>query len=242
VALLGANGSGKSTLLRAVLGLARPVSGEVRVFGRNPATAFDELRPQVGAVLQDVEAQLLAPTVREDLAYGLQGSGLSKEEIGARVRRVAAAFRLEDVLDRVPHYLSGGERRKVALAGALVTEPRLLVLDEPFGGLDPRSREELVELIGRAHGDRELTLLLATHEVDQLPRLVDTVCVLRQDGEVRAYGQVREVLAMEEVLRECNVEPPVLGRLRLALERRGMTVPVEAADDVEALANVLARP
>jgi len=242
VALLGANGSGKSTLLRIIIGLARPVSGEVRVFGKDPAVAFDLLRPHVGAVLQDVEAQLLAPTVREDLAYGLQGSGLTKEETRARVERIAAAFRLENALDRVPHYLSGGERRKVALAGALVTEPRLLVLDEPFAGLDPRSREELVELIGRAHAERELTLILATHEVDQLPRLVDTVVVLRQDGEVRAYGPVHDVLAMEDVLHECNVEPPVLGRLRLALQRRGMTVPPEAADDVEALANLLAKP
>jgi cobalt/nickel transport system ATP-binding protein len=230
VALLGANGSGKSTLLRAVLGLVRPVSGSVRVFGRDPARDFDAIRPRVGAVLQDVEAQLLAPTVREDLAFGLE-RGMPKVEIARRVEGAAQAFDLDPLLDKVPHYLSGGERRKVALAGALVTEPDLLVLDEPFAGLDPLSRGELAALIRREHERRNMAVLLTTHEVHELPALVDTVYLLTSDGVLRVRGTPAAVFAMPDALAACNVEAPPLPRLLQALRDGGAAVGLPAGAD-----------
>ena len=237
VALLGPNGSGKSTLLRAVLGLARPSAGIVRVLGHNPARDFDVIRLRLGAVLQDVEAQLLAPTVGQDLAFGLAGRGLSTAEIQRRVADIARSFDLEPLLDKVPHYLSGGERRKVALAGALVTEPELLVLDEPFAGLDPRSRHELSELIKIEHAQHGITVILTTHEVQEVPDLVDTVYLLSEAGELVGRGAPTEIFARQDLLLACNVEPPPLTRLIDALAERGERLP--PTNDPEELASEL---
>src|SRR6266540_115337 len=237
VALLGPNGSGKSTLLRAILGLARATGGDVEVFGHDPARDFDTIRPRLGAVLQDVEAQLLAPTVGQDLAFGLAGRGLSQSEISARVERIARAFDLAALLDKVPHYLSGGERRKVALAGALITEPELLILDEPFAGLDPRSRHELTELIRAAHERRRLTVVLTTHEVQEVPDLVDTVYLLSETGQLVGHGSPEEIFARPDLLAACNVEPPPLARLEAALQARGVRLPL--LHDPEEMADAL---
>jgi cobalt/nickel transport system ATP-binding protein len=235
VALLGANGSGKSTLLRAVLGLARPASGAVRVFGRDPAREFDTIRPRIGAVLQDVEAQLLAPTVREDLAFGL-GSTVPREEAARRVEAAARAFDLLPLLDKVPHYLSGGERGGVALPGALVTEPDLLVLDEPFAGLDPTSRSELAALIRREHAHRGMAVLLTTHEVHELPSLVDTVYLLSADGVLRVRGAPEAIFAMPDLLAACNVEAPPLARLLDTLRAGGLDMELpDGADATDPL-------
>ncbi len=238
VALLGANGSGKSTLLRALLGLVSGRTGEVRVFGRDPGREFDAIRSRIGGVLQDVEAQLLAPTVRLDLAFGLQGRGLSKGESDDRVQEIAQRFALQALMERAPHYLSGGEKRKVALAGALVTEPDLLVLDEPFAGLDPRSRDELGQLLREAHERRGMAMVLSTHQVHELPALVDTVYVLGQDGTLLVRDTPQAVFGMRPLLAASNVDVPPLAHLIDALSRRG--VAVDALPDAERLADALA--
>jgi len=237
VALLGPNGSGKSTLLRAVLGLARATAGEVRVFGHDPAREFDQVRPRLAAVLQDVDAQLLAPTVGEDLAFGLVGRGLAVDEVQERVQAIAGVYDLSPVLEKVPHDLSGGERRKVALAGALITEPDLLVLDEPFASLDPRSRAELSQYLQAEHARRGLAFLLTTHEIEELPELVDTVYVLSGEGQLMARGSPDEVFAQHDLLVACNVAPPMLVRLVEALRARGAELPV--AHDPGAMADAL---
>lgn len=237
VALLGSNGSGKSTLIRAILGLIRPRAGTVRVLGHDPVREFDFIRPRLSAVLQDVEAQLLAPTVAEDIAFGLEGRGYCATEVQALVLETARRFELEHLLEKVPHYLSGGERRKVALAGALVTQPELLVLDEPFAGLDPRSRAELVDLVRQAHAQRNMAVLLSTHEVHELPGLVDVVYVLSAHGEVVVRDTPDAVFGMPHVLEENNVEAPALTQLVAALQRRGLDVP--STIDPETLAEHL---
>jgi len=231
VAILGPNGSGKSTLLRAVLGLARATAGTVDVLGHDPARDFEAIRPRVGAVLQDVEAQLLAPTVGQDLALGLAGRGLSRSEVDQRVETIARSFDLVQLMDNVPHYLSGGERRKVALAGALVTEPELVVLDEPFAGLDPRSRRELTELIRADHDRRRMTLILTTHEVQEIPDLVDTVYLLSEEGVLVGRGSPPEIFSRQDLLLACNVEPPPLTRLLAALAERGERIPISNDPD-----------
>ena len=233
VALIGPNGSGKSTLLRAILGLVRPDAGEVRVFGRDPARDFDVIRPRLGAVLQDVDAQLLAPTVREDLAFGLDPRTLSRDEIARRVEGAAMAFGLETLLDKVPHYLSGGEKRKVALAGALVTEPDLLVLDEPFAGLDPRSRAELVAMLREAHTRRGMAVLLTTHEVEELTGLVDAVYVLSQESVLRVRDTPEAVFQMPDLLAAANVPVPPMARLLGALRAHGIQLDPSIFDATE---------
>jgi cobalt/nickel transport system ATP-binding protein len=237
VALLGPNGSGKSTLLRAILGLVRPAAGEVRVFGKDPARQFDQIRRRVGAVLQDVEAQLLAPTVGEDLAFGLDRAELSAAEITRRVQEMAECCNLTRVLAKVPHYLSGGERRKVALAGALVPTPDLLVLDEPFASMDPRSRAELVRHIKEEHEERGLAVLLTTHEIEELPRLVDTIYVLSDEGSLVARGSPDEIFTQHEMLASSNIAPPVMSRFLAALRARGLDLP--PSYDVDEVADAL---
>lgn len=238
-AIVGPNGSGKSTLLRAILGLVRPTRGEVRVLGHDPEREFDRLRSRIGVVMQDVDAQLLAPTVAEDLAFGLGGRGLSPMEIQARVQLYTEHLGIVHLLDRVPHYLSVGERRRVALAGALVIQPDLLVLDEPFAGLDPRSRLELIRFVLDEHQRRDLTLVLTTHEMEELPSVVDTVFVMLDDGTLAARGTPWEIFRMQELLTEANVRAPQLTQLREALAQRGLETP--ATFDVDALADAIVR-
>ncbi len=157
IAILGANGSGKSTLIFHLLGLLAPVDGDVTVFGVNPSRQFKEIRHRIGVVLQNVDDQIIGPTVWDDVTFTPRALGKSK----------------------VPHYLSGGEKRKVALAGALVTEPELLIMDEPFTGLDPRSRTELAALLVQLHAERGITYIVSTHEIDYVPAIADWVSGIR---------------------------------------------------------------
>jgi cobalt/nickel transport system ATP-binding protein len=152
VAVLGPNGSGKTTMLFHILGILRPQEGEVTVFGVQPARDWDAIRRRVGVVLQNVDEQLLAPTVAEDVGFSPRQYGLPEAEVAERADRSMGLLGIRHLADRVPHNLSGGEKRKVAMAGALAMEPDLLVLDEPFEGLDPASRAGFVDLLGSLAG------------------------------------------------------------------------------------------
>lgn len=212
VAVLGANGSGKSTLLFHLVGLLRPVEGSVRVLGVDPAREFAKIRSRIGVVLQNVDEQIIGPTVWDDITFPLRGQGLRPAEIEAKGRAVLAALGIEDVRGKVPHYLSGGQKRKVALAGALITEPEILILDEPFTGLDPRSRSELVDLLGRLHREKGITYVVTVHEVDLVPELSDLVYVITREG-ISMKGTPREVFQHPEVLEQANLDVPTLVRL-----------------------------
>jgi len=231
VVILGPNGAGKSTLLNHLLGLLRPTDGEVVVLGHDPAREFATIQPKVGVLLQNVDEQLLGPTVADDVAFGARNAGFGEEESKSKASRAMKRLGILHLADKVPHYLSGGEKRKVALAGALVTDPDLLVLDEPFEGLDPRSRGELVELLSDLHRERGLTFILTTHHVDLLPILADTVYVLADGGRIVASGTPEEVFARTEVLRESAIEPPVLTLLFQRLSRNGLDLGIPADVD-----------
>ena len=156
VAVLGPNGSGKTTMLYHVLGLLRAEEGHVRVFGVDPTTEWKAIRRRIGVVLQNVDEQILAPSVADDVGFSARQYGLPEAEVAERVRTALGLLGIEHLAERVPHHLSGGEKRKVAMAGALAMEPELLVLDEPFEGLDPFSRQQMVDLLEvtrRARGD-----------------------------------------------------------------------------------------
>jgi cobalt/nickel transport system ATP-binding protein len=212
VAVLGPNGSGKTTMLFHILGILRPQEGLVRVFGANPATQWDMIRTRIGVVLQNVDEQLLAPTVAEDVGFTPRQLGVAEPEVADRVARTLARLDIVELADRVPHNLSGGEKRKVALAGALVMEPELLVLDEPFEGLDPKSRQESVELIAGLTG-QGTTVILTTHDIDAVPEFADYAYVLKHGGEIAMRGTPRELFARADELATSNVRPPVLASL-----------------------------
>ncbi len=211
--LLGPNGSGKTTMLFHVLGLLRSREGSVRVFGADPATEWSTIRRRVGVMLQNVDEQLLAPTVYDDVAFAPQQYGLDADEIGRRTRSALDLVGIADLAARVPHNLSGGEKRKVALAGALVMEPELLVLDEPFEGLDPASRAEFVALVERLSTDRGVTVVMTTHDIDSVHELADYCYVLKPGGEIAIEGTPADVFARADDIARSNIRPPILAEL-----------------------------
>lgn len=222
VVILGPNGAGKSTLLFHLLGLLRPDEGSVSVLGRDPAREFAALQPRIGVLVQNVDEQLLGPTVLDDVAFGARNAGFSPAEAEARAERAMRRLGIEHLAGKVVHYLSGGERRKVALAGALVTSPEILILDEPFEGLDPRSRNDLVALLRELREETGLTLILTTHDVDLVPKLADTVYVLAGGGEIVARGTPEEVFRRREILEVSSIEAPALTVLFHRLREDGV--------------------
>jgi cobalt/nickel transport system ATP-binding protein len=221
IVVLGPNGCGKSTLLFHVLGLLEPQEGEVSVFGVNPARHFNRIRERVGVLLQNVEEQIIAPTVWDDVSFSPRSYGYQDGEVDRMVERALERVGIAHLRNKVCHYLSGGERRKVALAGALVLEPELLVLDEPFQGLDPASRADLVGLLNQLHRLHGVTLVIATHDVNVVKAMADRVYVLAGRGEIVAQGTPEEVFRDPARLRRSNVEPPVLAELFQRLEDLG---------------------
>jgi cobalt/nickel transport system ATP-binding protein len=203
VALLGPNGAGKTTLMLHLNGLLRG-DGELEVAGIEvPGGLMHELRARVGLVFQDPDDQLFMPTVREDVAFGPLNAGLDRDEVERRVAEALAAVRMQEASERAPHQLSMGERRRVAIATVLATRPRVLVLDEPSASLDPRSRRELIEILGAL--DR--TLLVITHDLPLAAELCERAIVI-DGGVVVADGDTRDVLADEGMLAEHALELP----------------------------------
>jgi cobalt/nickel transport system ATP-binding protein len=254
VVLLGPNGSGKSTLLLHVLGLLKARQGEVSVFGRPAGALRPEERAQIATLLQQVDDQIIGPTVWDDIAFTPRNLGLPAGEVSRLVEHALRRLDIWHLRAKVPHALSAGERRKVALAGAIVFSgggapaegipdgrafgPRLLVLDEPFDALDPRSRVTLMALIEELRRDHGTAVLMTTHWVQAVPEVADLVYVLAADGRITARGGPEEVFARPEVLEALDVEPPVLSQLFRSLERRGIILP--PALTVERAADVLA--
>jgi cobalt/nickel transport system ATP-binding protein len=242
VVVLGPNGSGKSTLLNHILGLLSPREGEVSVFGVNPATHFNRIRERVGVVLQNVEEQILAPTVWDDVSFSPRNYGYPEDEVEAKVERVLRDVGIAHLKDKVCHYLSGGEKRKVALAGALVLRPELLIMDEPFGGLDPHSRSEIADLLIALQESYEMTTLMATHDVNTVSRLADTVYMLIQGGEIVARGLPDEIFADAGRLRASNIEAPPIVDLFQRLAEGGLDLgrPTSVSEAAERLLGRLA--
>jgi len=210
IALVGANGSGKSTLLRLLDGLYFPSSGAIE-FDGHPLTAShlqDEqfsfaFRRRVAMVFQNPDAQLFNPTVFDEIAYGPLQLHWQKEELMRRVDEVLAFMQLEAVKDRPPYRLSGGEKKRVALASALVLDPEVLLLDEPTASLDPRSQSQIVDLIQQWKGTAK-TVITATHQIEILEDIADRVVIL-DAGKVLAEGTPAQILSNSELLLRANL-------------------------------------
>ncbi len=240
VVILGPNGCGKSTLLYHLLGLLQSQEGEVRVFGVDPARQFNKIRERVGVLLQNADEQIIAPTVYDDVSFSPRSYGYTDAEADEKVTRVLRRMGIEHLRHKVCHYLSGGEKRKVALAGALVLDPELLVLDEPFEGLDPTSRNEIVELLNGLNRDHGVSFVVATHDVQLVAPLADKVYVLKAGGEIVAQGPPEAMFRSLDVLRASNIEPPVIAELFQKLEEAGVDLGRPATAD-EAVRLLLAR-
>lgn len=235
VAVLGPNGSGKTTMLFHILGLLKSQEGEVRVFGVSPAEEWPAIRRRIGVVLQNVDEQLLAPTVIDDVAFSPRQYGLAESEALERAHRALGLLGIDHLADRVPHNLSGGEKRKVALAGALVMDPELLVLDEPFEGLDPASRTTLLDLLSTLAREHGMTIIMSTHDIDTVPEFADYAYVLAPGGRIALSGTPAELFAGADVLAEGNIKPPILAELFARLRERDAGAPAPALSVTEAV-------
>ena len=230
IVILGGNGSGKTTLLYHILGLLVPNEGRVRVFDENPAEQYNAIRERIGVLLQNVDDQILSPTVWDDISFSPRNYGYGKEETSRMVDRVMAELGIQHLRDKICHYLSGGEKRKVALAGALVMRPELLILDEPFEGLDSRSRGELVTLLNKRNREG-MTIIMSTHDLNLVAAFADRVYVLATGRGVVTAGTPADIFMQVEELKASNIDPPLLTELFLKMKDRGVVIEVPASMD-----------
>ncbi|MCL5677387.1 MAG: energy-coupling factor transporter ATPase [Firmicutes bacterium] len=226
--LIGATGSGKSTLIQHLDGLLRPTSGHVLVddvaITATSKGSLKAVRQKVGLVFQYPEHQLFEETVGKDVGFGPRNLGLGPSEVEERV--LAALHRVglpEEVLDRSPFELSGGQIRRVAIAGVLAMQPKVLILDEPTAGLDPRGREEILGQIQRLHADYGLTVVLVSHSMEDVARVAQRLVVLHR-GRVALQGTPREVFAHAAELAAMGLGVPQVTSLMQALRDRGLSV------------------
>lgn len=235
--IIGHTGSGKSTLIQHLNGLLRPTEGQILLRGQdiwaNPKKIRD-VRFKVGLVFQYPEYQLFEETVYKDIAYGPTNMGLKGDELDRAVREAARLVGLrDDQLEKSPFELSGGQKRRVALAGVLAMEPDVLVLDEPTAGLDPAGRENLMANIRDYHRNKGKTIILVSHSMDEIAQNVDRILVLKS-AQVLMQGTPEEIFARGEELITAGLDVPQVTRIAMALQRRG--VPVDpAVYTVEAL-------
>lgn len=243
VGLIGPTGSGKSTLVQHLAGLLKPTAGRVLVDGQDlwaPGVDRRRLRLRIGLVFQYPEHQLFEETVRADIAFGPRNLGLTGDEVERRVRRALKRVGLDAaILDRSPFELSGGQMRRVAMAGVLAMEPRVLILDEPTAGLDPRGRSEILTFIRDLHRRDGLTVIMVSHHMDELARLARRVVVMDQ-GRVLMDGEAGSVYARVEELERLHLEAPLPTRLAARLARRGWPIARDLLD-IDAAAEAVAR-
>lgn len=213
VAVLGANGSGKSTLFQLFNGLLEPTFGTVSIKGLPVVKQnYKTIRRMVGMVFQDPDDQIFSPTVKQEISYGLLNMGQSKAEITRMVEWALQVVGFTGYESKNPYNLSGGEKKRVALASVLAMKPDLLVLDEPTASLDPMGVAQLVKLLNKLNQDLKITLVFATHDVDIVPLLADHVYVLNKGG-IKLSGPTAEVFSQKQVIRENNLRLPRVAHL-----------------------------
>ena len=228
IGLVGHTGSGKSTLAQLLNGLIEPSQGKIYYDGQNIfADGYDlkDVREKVGLVFQYPEHQLFEETVADDIAFGPKNLGLDEEEVTERVKSSLELVGLgyEEFKDRSPFNLSGGQQRRVAIAGVLALEPEVLILDEPSAALDPTGRRKLLSLLEYLHRNMGLTIILITHRMEQVARLASRVVVM-DDGSIALDGPPDSVFQNQEYLQELSLDLPALTMILTRLNERGLDV------------------
>ena len=227
VGVIGHTGSGKSTLVQHLNGLIKPTSGTVLVDGRDiwaEPKKIRSVRFEVGLCFQYPEYQLFAETVYKDIAFGPQNMGLSKDEVNSRVKSAAQFVSLKpELLEKSPFDLSGGEKRRAAIAGVLAMEPKVLILDEPTAGLDPKGRDVILGQIREYQKERGSTVLLVSHSMEDVARVSSKVLVMNE-SKCAMYGTVDEVFTRASELAGMGLNIPQVTRIFLGLKARGYDV------------------
>ena len=225
--IIGHTGSGKSTLIQHLNGLLKPTGGTITLDGRDiwaDPKRIREVRFKVGLVFQYPEYQLFEESVYKDIAFGPRNMGLEEGEIDRRVRASAAFAGLgEELLDKSPFDLSGGQKRRVAIAGVIAMEPEVLILDEPSAGLDPAGRRSLLENIRAYHREKGTTVVMVSHSMDEVAENVDRIVVLANAGVVMS-GTPHEVFSRAQELMDVGLNVPQVTQVAMELKRRGVDI------------------
>ncbi len=212
VALCGPNGSGKSTLIEHINGLMLPDVGRVKVYNEDiDKSNVAAIRKFVGLVFQDADSQLFSPTVLDDVMFGPLNQGLSPEEARKKAEWALDVVGMKEV-NKIPHYLSGGQKRLVAIAGVLAMQPKILVADEPTGDLDPSNARRIEDLLRSLRDDHGISVVVALHDMDMAARLADRICVVK-NGSIIAEGGPREILYDEPLLASAGLQMPTVAKV-----------------------------
>ncbi|NBG89639.1 energy-coupling factor ABC transporter ATP-binding protein [Isachenkonia alkalipeptolytica] len=220
VVILASNGAGKTTLLNHILGFLTPLEGTVEVLGMSPKKDFEKLRKKLGVVFQNVDEQIIGPRVYDDIGFTPKNNGIKKDQVDHMVKEISRDFGIDPLLNKIPHYLSGGQKKKVALAGAMVMNPEILILDEPFESLDPKSKTEMVKHLNHINKEHDTTMIITTHDINLVPEIADVIYVIDR-GHVVAKGDYQEVFNNYEAIIKADLEVPILTELFLKLKSRG---------------------
>jgi cobalt/nickel transport system ATP-binding protein len=221
IALLGTNGSGKTTLLHHLNGILKPTSGTI--YYEDEPLQYDsksllELRKHVGFVFQDPNDQLFAPTVKQDVAFGPLNLGIPAEQVKKIVEEALKTVGMDEFANKPPHFLSLGQKKRVALAGVLAMHPEVIIMDEPTSNLDPRATSEILHLLLHLNKEARITLLLATHDVDMVPLFAKKLYILSK-GKLASYGSPKELFSDTEMIRNVNLRSPRLTHLFEVLKK-----------------------
>ena len=231
VGIVGHTGSGKSTLVQHLNGLLKPSSGQVLIDGEDlngEKVNRRALRQRIGLVFQYPEYQLFEESVARDIAFGPKNQGLPAEEIDRRVRRAMESVHLdyEKYAEKSPFELSGGQMRRVAIAGVLAMRPSVLILDEPTAGLDPRGRDKILSMLEELHARENTTILMVSHSMDDMARLATRLIVM-SEGKIVAEGTPREIFAREDMMTSIGLDVPAAARLCAQLRAKGYDLPAD---------------
>ncbi|NLJ84388.1 MAG: energy-coupling factor transporter ATPase [Halanaerobiaceae bacterium] len=242
IGLVGHTGSGKSTLVQMLNGLIKPSSGSVIIDGVNitgEKTSLLGIRRKIGLVFQYPEHQLFEETVYGDVAFGPRNLGLSEEEVELRVKEALELVGLdyEEFKDRSPFNLSGGQQRKVAIAGVLAMKPEVLILDEPSAGLDPQGRQQLISLLEYLYNNKGMTIILVSHRMEEIARLSNRVIVM-SEGEIVFDDSPARVFSEVEKIRELGLDLPEITEILWRLNGKGLRVRTDIFSLAEAVEEI----
>ena len=240
IAIMGPNGAGKSTLFSHFNGLTEPTSGHVEIDGEKIIFERDELlkvRQKVGIVFQDPNDQLFAPTVKEDVAFGPMNLGLEYEEVEKRIKESLEMVGMSGFEEKTPHHLSGGQQKRVAIAGIIAMRPDIMILDEPTAGLDPEGVDKVLNILNNLNEDG-MSIVISSHDIEMVNQFADKIFVL-YSGQIIAEGDKHQIFSDKELLKKAHLKAPVTTEILYKLKEKGLNVDTEKIDIDEAVEEIL---
>ena len=240
IAIIGPNGAGKSTLFSHFNGLTEPTSGHVEIDGKKIIFERDELlevRQKVGIVFQDPNDQLFAPTVKEDVAFGPMNLGLEYDEVKKRIEEALEMVGMSGFEDKTPHHLSGGQQKRVAIAGIVAMRPDIMILDEPTAGLDPEGVDKVLAILNKLNSEG-MSIVISSHDIEMVNEFADKIFVL-YNGEIIAEGNNHQIFSDKELLKKAHLKAPVTTEILYKLKENGLNVDTEKLSIEETVKEIL---